>query len=183
MEFEINAKRRRPVTLGVLQMKKILLAIAIFLFSSLTGYSSDKLKFASAFVINEGFSNGKFNYRIWFCVENISEAKLGIITGNMSPGLLHWEDRPKEISITVDNLNIDGKRVIPSRSDLRLVDIEPGEIAQIRINYQFREELHDVTISYQPYDYWNGRFAFWTGKLQSEKIMVLKNKVESGPRD
>ena len=158
-------------------MKKItLLAITLFVFSTIAGYSNEKLKFAKTFVINEGFSNGKFNYRIWFCVENISGATVRVITGNMSPSLLRWKDRPKELSVKVDNLTVDGKKVIPSKSDLRLVEIKPGEIAQVRINCRFKDALQEVTISYQPSDYWNDRFDFWTGNLKSARITVIENK-------
>lgn len=75
--------------------------------------------------------------------------------------------------MTVD----DGKAlVVPAREDLKLVDLRPGEAALMKTEFKMSVELEEIQVIYNPKDFYDGRFGYWTGKASSEPLIIEANK-------
>lgn len=66
--------------------------------------------------------------------------------------------------------------VVPSREDLRLVDLRPGEAAAMNIEFKTTVPLEEISVIYAPKDFYDGRFGYWTGSVTSEALKIDEKK-------
>ena len=74
------------------------------------------------------------------------------------------------------NLVEGGALIVPSREDLRLVDLRPGEAAAMKIEFTMAVPLEEISVTYAPKDFYDGRFGYWTGSVTSEALKIEKKK-------
>lgn len=107
---------------------------------------------------------------------------IAVIKG-LNPGIEFTDERnPVKIRLTIDERKYQGSLVIPSISDLGIVTLQPGEIAQIRLETISFRPLCSAVIEYEPGDHFGGRFGYWVGRTACEpfdiKIKPEKKKVQ-----
>jgi hypothetical protein len=118
-----------------------------------------------------------FGYIFMFHLKNISDKQLTVATDGLSQQTSSGE--PKQMVIfTIDKTTVSGvgNLVIPSRNDFRLVDIRPGEVAMMKAEFKMAVPIEQITITYNPKDYYDGRFGYWTGKVVSETAILDPKK-------
>lgn len=121
-------------------------------------------------------ANG-YGYSFMFFLKNISEQQITMVTDGLTRQTS--PNTPKqEVKLSMDKMTVeDGKvLVIPSREELKLVDLRPGEAALMKTEFKMSVPLEEIHVIYQPEDFYNGRFGYWTGKAQSEPLIIEAKK-------
>lgn len=109
-------------------------------------------------------------------LKNISDKPLTVATKGLSQQTSSGESK-QNVLLDMNKLTLDGgSLVIPSREDLRLVDIRPGEAAAMNIEFTMTVPLEEIAVTYNPKDFYAGRFGYWIGKVSSEFSRLEKNK-------
>jgi len=118
-----------------------------------------------------------FGYIFMFHLKNISDKQLTVATDGLSQQTSSGESKQMVI-FTTDKTTVSGigNLVIPSRNDFRLVDIRPGEVAMMKAEFKMAVPIKQITITYNPKDYYDGRFGYWTGKVVSETTILDPKK-------
>jgi extradiol dioxygenase family protein len=118
-----------------------------------------------------------YGYSFMFHLKNISDKQLTVATDGLSQQTSSGEPKQNVIfdmnKMTAAN---GGGLVIPSRNDFRLVDIRPGEVAMMKTEFKMAVPLEEITITYNPKDFYDGRFGYWTGKVVSDTAILDAQK-------
>ncbi len=118
-----------------------------------------------------------FGYSFVVYLKNISEKPLTVVTASLSqqtsPG-----DPKQEVKLNMEKTTLadGGAVVVPSREDLRLVDIRSGEVAAMKIEFKMAVPLEEITVTYSPKDFYDGRFGYWTGTVSSAPLKIKDKK-------
>ena len=119
-----------------------------------------------------------FKYNFMVYLKNISEKPLTVVTDSLDQGTS--PDDPKqvvELDMNKTTIVDGGALVIPSREELRLVEIRPGEVAALKvIEFNMSVPLEEITVTYSPKDEYDGRFGYWTGKVSSAPLKIADKK-------
>jgi hypothetical protein len=114
-----------------------------------------------------------FGYAFMVYLKNISEKPITVVTDGLSQQTSSGNPK-QEVKLDMNKMTLvdGGSLVVPSREDLRLVDIRPGEAAAMKIEFQMAVPLEEITVIYSPKDFYNGRFGYWTGEVSSEPLKI-----------
>ena len=116
-----------------------------------------------------------YKYAFVVMLKNVSERPLIVVTKGLGQQTAPGEAKQNVMLDMVGLTAVDGAKVIPSRDDLRLVEIRSGEAAGMNVEFQTEVPLEEVVVTYSPKDFYDGRFEYWTGKVSSEPLK-LENK-------
>lgn len=114
-----------------------------------------------------------FGYAYVAYLKNISEKPLTVVTDSLSQQTSPVDPK-QEVKLDMNKMTLvdGGALVVPSREELRLVDLRPGEAAAIKIEFKMTVPLEEITVTYAPKDFYDGRFGYWTGKVTSEPLKI-----------
>jgi len=112
-----------------------------------------------------------------FRLKNISDKQLTVATDGLSQQTSPGEPK-QNVILNMDKMTAanGGELVIPSKNDFRLVDIRPGEVALMKVEFKMAVPLEEISITYNPQDFYDGRFGYWTGKVVSETAILDRKK-------
>ncbi len=115
-----------------------------------------------------------WHYAFMVPLKNVSETPLTVITDGLAQ--TSGTEPKRQVRLTVNKFTLkDGQTlVIPSRSDLRLVELRPGEAAIVKVEIKSAADLEEITVTYSPEDIYDGRFGYWTGRVSSEPLQLVK---------
>lgn len=118
-----------------------------------------------------------FGYAFMFYLKNVSEEPITVVTDGLSRQTSPTTPK-QEVKLSMDKITVeDGKvLVIPSREELKLVELRPGEAALMKTEFTMSVPLEEIHIIYQPEDFYDGRFGYWTGKASSEPLVIEAKK-------
>jgi hypothetical protein len=123
-----------------------------------------------------------FGYRFFVFLKNASDKPLTVVTDSLSeqtsPDMARQEVR---LDMNKMKLADGGALVIPSREDLRLVELRPGEAAALKVDFETTVPLEEVIVTYAPKDFYDGRFGYWTGKVVSEPLKIEAKTEKVAP--
>ena len=114
-----------------------------------------------------------FGYAFMVYLKNISQKPIAVATDGLSQQRSS-EDPKQNVKLDMNKMTLvdGGALVVPSREDLRLVEIRPGEAAAMKIEFKMAVPLEEITVTYSPKDFYDGRFGYWTGKVSSEPLKI-----------
>jgi len=114
-----------------------------------------------------------YGYAFMFYLKNVSEKPLTVVTDGLSRQTSPATPK-QEVKLSMDKMTVeDGKAlVIPSREELKLIDLRPGEAALMKTEFKMSVPLEEIQVIYKPEDFYDGRFGYWTGKASSEPLII-----------
>ncbi len=122
-----------------------------------------------------------YHYRIFCLLKNTGTEGISVFTdysgvkgGSLSPGYVRGGvDGKGEILLHGPSKRTHkGDLIVPCAAKLGIVDLEPGELAQIRFEGRTHWRLSSPVIKYNVHDDWGGRFGNCVGRATSEPIEV-----------
>ena len=120
-----------------------------------------------------------YGYSFVFHLKNVSDRQLTVATDGLGKQTSPVESKQNVIfdisKMTVSN---SGELIIPSRNDFRLVDLRPGEVTIMKAEFKMSVPLEEITITYHPKDFYDGRFGYWTGKAVSVAAIIDPKKIK-----
>jgi hypothetical protein len=117
-----------------------------------------------------------YGYAFMIYLLNQSDDVVTVVTGGLSQQTSSGNPK-QEVKLGMNQMNLieGGALIVPSREDLRLVELRPGEAAAMKIELKMSVPLEDLTVIYQPEDFYDGRFGYWVGKVKSEALILPSN--------
>lgn len=114
-----------------------------------------------------------FGYGFLVYLKNASDKPLTVVTDGLSQQSSPGESR-QNIILDMNKMSLvdGGALVVPSREDLRLVELRPGEAAALKVEFKTSAPLEEIAITYEPKDFYDERFGYWTGKAASEPLKI-----------
>ena len=121
------------------------------------------------------------HYLVYCLLKNTGTEKITVFTdfsgikgGSLSPTIGKGGDgKPGTILLSgPSKRHYKGDPIIPCAAKLGLVDLQPGELAQIRFETSKLTRLRSVVIKYAAHHHWDGRFGNCVGRAVSEPIEV-----------
>ena len=118
-----------------------------------------------------------YGYAFMFYLKNVSEQPITVVTNGLSRQTSPTTPK-QEVKLSMDKMTVDNGKalVIPSREELKLVDLRPGEAALMKTEFKMSVPLEEIYVIYQPEDFYDGRFGYWTGKSSSEPLIIDAKK-------
>jgi hypothetical protein len=110
----------------------------------------------------------KYKYKVLIHIKNISKQHVKIMTGNLSSTILHYET--KEISIQNTHKTYKDSLIIPSETEINLVELRPNERTSFNLEFSSTKLILKSTIEYAISDLYNNRFKHWSGTIKSNSI-------------
>ena len=113
----------------------------------------------------------QYIYKAIVYLTNDDKSRVKVITGSLSAS------RQKLDISDITEIKIHNRKevhndslVIPSDSDLKLVELRPNETARFSIEIRSFRELQKTKFSYTIKDFYNNRYNTWSGNIESEII-------------
>ena len=121
-------------------------------------------------------SDGEYEYIIGAVMKNISDKPITLVTSSIAPFIGSPSGKPDEFVFSISLFSkVNGVPLIPSKVDLKLVHINPGEAAAIGQTKKTSRAIDETRIVYSIADTYSDRFGYWSGSIESEYIEVRKN--------
>jgi hypothetical protein len=124
-----------------------------------------------------------YKYAGFFMLKNSGAKPLTVITKSLSAGREYSDGKsPDKITLRIlksyskeDHKSYSNEgQIIPSASDLALVEIRPNEIAEVKFEETDFSPLASAVIEYSIDDHFGGRFSYWVGRVKSPAFQVQK---------
>lgn len=106
-------------------------------------------------------------------LKNVSDKNLTVVTGGLSRRSSSSEAK-QEVTLDMMKMNLadDGGLIVPPRENFQLVELRPGEVALTQIVFKMSVPLEELTVTYNPKDFYDGRFGYWVGKVSSKAAKI-----------
>lgn len=114
-----------------------------------------------------------YGYAFMFYLKNVSDKPLTVVTDGLSRQTSPTNPK-QEVKLSMEKMTVeDGKvLVIPSREELKLIELRPSEAALMKTEFKMSVPLEEIQVIYKPEDFYDGRFGYWTGKTSSEPLII-----------
>ena len=117
----------------------------------------------------------RYTYTGFFWLRNTSNTTQQVMTGMLSPGHSIKQDSIASVRLTHPRKSVDGSLLVPSPSELKLVTLNPSEVALVELSFGSSVKLTQFELEYSPSDHYADRFQFWTGTVKSDIIDIPKH--------
>lgn len=114
----------------------------------------------------------EYEYLVTLFAKNTSGTPLTVATGDFSKSSQRTLQREVILSLGERRVSDDQSLIIPSRSDLGLVELRDQESAMIQFKWKADTKTESITVTYHMEERYDGRFGYWTGKVSSESTLI-----------
>lgn len=112
-------------------------------------------------------------YHAGFYIKNISDKELDVVSKISGKKLVKRANEDYEVVLGINPVKeINGTPLVPSVVSFELVTLKPGEAASISHKFDSNKFLPKITLTYGISDFYNGRFGFWSGQVNSPNVTL-----------
>ena len=154
-------------------MKRMFFCILIFLIKPVWANDLEIHPISFLCQKQEESSFYTYLYHTGFYIKNVSDKELDVVSKIGGKKLIKRANEDYEVVLGLNPVKeINGIALIPSVVSFELVTLKPGEAASISHNFDSNKLLSKITLTYGISDFYNGRFGFWSGQVNSPNVTL-----------
>jgi len=137
-------------------------------------YGQDIELLAPRIVCIDTQKNGESTFKIAAAILNSSNKPVTVVTGGFSKGILF--SASPEFQFHLGKTTVSGSLIVPSVSDLSLVELNSGESAFVNFTTSAQINSNTASLSYNVDDTHSERYGYWSGYLKTNTFDITEGR-------